>query len=142
MSFMDAYKGAQPPKLQLSRKGLVAVSSAVTFVLVALLASWEIKTYTREIADLRAAIRTKEEKALAALSIDPKARQIAELEKQVLAFQRNEHRLMEISDAITQSAAAMPEFRSTQYKEPYQVLLKQINELNLATRNTPNEAAQ
>jgi hypothetical protein len=142
MSFLDANKGAHAPKLRLSRKGLVLCSAAAAALIVSLYAGWNINAVAAENETLRATIKTMEQKALAEKASDPKEQRIAELDAKLQALQQDAQRFMVGSDALVQSAAAMPEFKSPQYKEPFQVLLKQIHELNALAQIAKSEGAQ
>lgn len=142
MSFLDSKKGAPAPNLRLSRKGLVVVSVMAGALVVGLCAAWILIEASSESETLRNTIRTMEQKALAEKANDPKERRIAELEAQIQALRLNARHVLEASDAVVQSAAAMPEFKSPQYKEPYLALLKQIHEMNAAAQIPLTEGAQ
>ncbi|MDT8992742.1 hypothetical protein RQP54_17855 [Curvibacter sp. APW13] len=142
MSFMDANKGTPSLKLRLSRRGVALGSAALAASIVALLALWSIEATSSENESLRATIRTMSQKAEADKNNDPRELQIAELSAKVQALEHNALRVRKAGEELVQSAAAMPEFKSPQYREPYQALLKQINELNAVVQTPLSEVAK
>lgn len=139
---MDTNGGGEALSLQLSRKGLVGWSILASATVMAIFIGWAVKGMADEIDMLSAAIRTMEMKAAEVKAHDPNEQKILALDGQVQAFHVQAQRMVELSASLMQSAAEMPEFKSPQYKEPYQALSKKIQAMNDAALELQAEVAR
>lgn len=139
---MDGNRGRGAPRLALSRAGLAAFSALVAAAMVAGVACLRMESLSAENDALRATVAHLQDEPTSAKVGNPEAQELQEYQKKFLAASALADMALEISDAQLRSDSMMPEFRTAQYKVPYQQLSRQIHDLNLLVAGLKKELSQ
>lgn len=144
-SVLTQSHGAFGTKTQLTRAGVGAVAVLISALLISSVLGWRIYMLTaekHELLDVISAMEAKADRTKTAQPAQPgdeKAMALAQvLETSALQAQK----VLDLNSEVLRLAAEMPEFKSAQYREPYQALLAKIQEVDSAVQMLKTETTE
>jgi D-arabinose 1-dehydrogenase-like Zn-dependent alcohol dehydrogenase len=141
-SILSPNKMPKGPTLQLTRTGVGAVTAIASAALVAALLGWSVYALNNENQELRAQIGAMKGAVAQAKAVQPLEKKVETLTKVVQYQLAQSQQVSDINSQVQRLATAMPEFKSPQYREPFQALLEEIRKLDLAVKTLQTEVTE